>query len=212
LSYFSSGSVGSGLGCTVWPEAMARTDSETRQVKKLAFNTLRHFKLQLNKSIVQHRSTSTERPASFSTQTDFTMTSPRQSFRFPQSACRFRVDARYSLIPCFSSQTRNVARARGFSPPNCFGRRQAPAQRSRARCSYENGPDAPSSLIPRGARPPRLEKRDRGFQISLRQVMDPAWFRSRRHRGNRSGRKQRTVCRTLSIRIPAERENECKYP
>src|SRR5450830_1283478 len=49
LSYCSSGSLGSGLGGPVWPEAMATADSKTRQVKKLAFDTLKHF--QLNKDI-----------------------------------------------------------------------------------------------------------------------------------------------------------------
>ena len=31
-SYFSSGSVGSGLCCPVWPEVMAKTGSRTREV------------------------------------------------------------------------------------------------------------------------------------------------------------------------------------
>jgi hypothetical protein len=53
LSYFSSGTVGSGFGSSVWLEATATTDSKTRQVKKLAFDTLKHLKL--NKDIGQNR-------------------------------------------------------------------------------------------------------------------------------------------------------------
>jgi hypothetical protein len=49
LSYFSSGSVRGSLRWGVWPHAMAGTDSKTRQVKKLAFDTLKNLKL--NKGI-----------------------------------------------------------------------------------------------------------------------------------------------------------------
>jgi hypothetical protein len=45
LSYFSSGMVGRGFGSSVWLEATATTDSKTKQVKKLAFDTLKHLKL-----------------------------------------------------------------------------------------------------------------------------------------------------------------------
>ena len=44
-SYFSSGSVRGSLRRGVWPDAMARRDSKTRQVKKLALETLKHLKL-----------------------------------------------------------------------------------------------------------------------------------------------------------------------
>jgi hypothetical protein len=45
LSYFSSGSVRGSLRVGVWPHAMARTDSKTRQVKKLVFDILKHLQL-----------------------------------------------------------------------------------------------------------------------------------------------------------------------
>jgi hypothetical protein len=45
LSYFSSGSVRGSLRRGVWPDAIARKESKTRQVKKLAFDSLKHLKL-----------------------------------------------------------------------------------------------------------------------------------------------------------------------
>jgi hypothetical protein len=47
---------------------MARTDCKTRQVKKLAFDTLKYRKL--NKRIMQHKPTWTGRPSNFSTKTE----------------------------------------------------------------------------------------------------------------------------------------------
>src|SRR5450759_5946055 len=63
LSYFSSGSVGSGLCCPASPEATVLINSKNRQAKKLAVDTPRDF--QPNKRIAQHRPTSTERPPVF---------------------------------------------------------------------------------------------------------------------------------------------------
>src|ERR1700736_481880 len=45
LSYFSSGSFTSGLRGAVWPDAMERRDSNTRQVKQLALDTLKHLEM-----------------------------------------------------------------------------------------------------------------------------------------------------------------------
>jgi hypothetical protein len=54
LSYFSSGSVGSGLGGAVWPDAIGSTDSKTKQMKKLVFDILKHLKLKKGDRISEH--------------------------------------------------------------------------------------------------------------------------------------------------------------
>jgi hypothetical protein len=45
-SYFSSGSVRGSLRRGVWPDAMARRDSKTRQVKELVFDTIKYLTLE----------------------------------------------------------------------------------------------------------------------------------------------------------------------
>jgi hypothetical protein len=44
-SYFSSASLGSGFGAALCPEAIAKALSKNKQVKKLALNILKPFKL-----------------------------------------------------------------------------------------------------------------------------------------------------------------------
>src|ERR1051326_8363229 len=61
LSYCSRGSVGSNLGCSAWPEAMATAESKTRQEKKLSFDILKQ--LELNEDIVHGPFKLRKRPA-----------------------------------------------------------------------------------------------------------------------------------------------------
>jgi hypothetical protein len=53
LSYFSSGSVGSGFCGTLWPETMASPDSKIRKVNKLVFDILKHLQLNIAPSETQ---------------------------------------------------------------------------------------------------------------------------------------------------------------
>src|SRR5437667_11053505 len=54
LSYFSSGSVGSGLCGAVWPDAIGSTDSKARQMKKLVFDTIKTPQVKRGKRISEH--------------------------------------------------------------------------------------------------------------------------------------------------------------
>src|SRR4029077_3301607 len=83
LSYFSRGSVGSGLCGAVWPDAIGSTDSKARQMKKLVFDTIKTPSVEEGYAYIR---THAWRPSNFSTQTEHLVKKPGCQ-KFNRDAC-----------------------------------------------------------------------------------------------------------------------------